>query len=106
MKPSKDGILLEKHEVQVLCLPGMGAVTCVWLVTGEEGFECLYFNRSADVNLEGETLEERWKAGKTVANRDGCTTVTNFLDGIKKGVADVKEGKMRPWSEIKKELGL
>ena len=106
MKPGKDGILLENVEVNTLCLPGYGAVTYVWLVMGEKGFECLYFNRSEGVNLEGKTLEERWKAGKTVANRDGCTTVTNFLDGIKKGVADAKEGKVRPWSEIKKELGL
>ena len=54
------------------CKLGQGADCCIWLVMGSKGFECLYYNRSEGQNLEGETLEERWKAGKTVAKRDGC----------------------------------
>ena len=106
MKPGKDGILLDREEAIELCRPGAGADTCIWLVVGEKGFECLYFNRAEGRNLYGETLEEQWKAGKTVAKRDGCTRVIEFIEGIKKGVRASKEGKIRPWSEIKKELGI
>ena len=106
MRPGKDGILLDKDEVMELCRPGADADTCIWLVAGAEGFECLYFNRAEGRNLKGETLEERWKAGKTVAKRDGCDMVIEFINGIKKGIQARREGKIRPWSEIKKELGL
>lgn len=105
MKPSVDGILLGKEELMELCRPGAGADTCIWLVSGDKGFECLYFNREAR-NLLGETLEERLKAGKTVAKRDGCQKVIEFVEGIKKGVQAVRDGKVRPWSEIRKELEL
>ena len=30
----------------------------------------------------------------------------DFVDGIRKGVKDCKEGRVRPWSEIKKEMNL
>jgi len=66
---------LTTDEVQKLCRPGAGADTCIWLVCGAEGFECVYFIRAEGRNLEGETLEERWKAGKTVAKRDGCGVI-------------------------------
>jgi len=65
---------LTTDEVKKLCRPGEGADTCIWLVVGK-GFECLYFNRGGGRNLLGETLEERWKAGKTVAKRDGCGVI-------------------------------
>ena len=78
MRPGKDGILLDKEEVKRLCRPGAGADTCIWLVMGQDGFECLYFNRAEGRNLEGETLEERWKAGRTVAKRDGCEEIRAF----------------------------
>ncbi len=68
-------IQLEIEEVWELCRPGAGADTCIWLVVGADGFECLYFNRAEGRNLIGETLEERWKAGKTVAKRDGCEKI-------------------------------
>ncbi|GAJ05584.1 unnamed protein product, partial [marine sediment metagenome] len=42
-----------------------------------EGFECLYYNRRA-VSLTGEILEDRWKAGLTVAKRDGCEEILKF----------------------------
>lgn len=57
------------------CKLGQGADCCIWLVAGQKGFECLYYARNEGRNLEGETLEERWKAGKTVAKRDGCDEV-------------------------------
>lgn len=106
MRPGRDGILLDKEEVRELCRPGAGADTCIWLVSGDEGLECLYFNRAEGRNLYGETLEKRWKAGKTVAKRDGCRMVIEFIEGIKKGLQARREGKVRPWSEIKQELGL
>ena len=29
-----------------------------------------------------------------------------FMDGVKRGMEDVKAGRVRPWSEIKAELGI
>jgi len=29
-----------------------------------------------------------------------------FMAGIRRGMKDLKEGKIQPWSEIRKELGL
>lgn len=58
-----------------LCKLGQSADCCIWLVGGKDGFECLYYNRSEGKNLLGQTLEERWKAGLTVAKRDGCEQV-------------------------------
>ena len=65
---------LTTDEVKKLCRPGEGADTCIWLVVGGEGFECLYYNRRA-VSLTGEILEDRWKKGLTVAKRDGCGVI-------------------------------
>lgn len=31
---------------------------------------------------------------------------TDFMDGIRRGVADCKEGRVTPWVEVKKELGI
>lgn len=67
-------IFLTNEEVMELCKPGEGANTCIWLVMGK-GWECLYYWRNEGRNLIGETLEERWKAGKTVAKRDGCAKI-------------------------------
>lgn len=67
-------IELDREEVKKLCQPGAGEDTCIWLVVGGRGFECLYFNRRA-VSLTGEILEERWKKGLTVAKRDGCDVI-------------------------------
>lgn len=74
MKIGEDGktILLDYEEVMRLCRPGAGADTCIWLVVDQDGFECLYYNRNTGRNLHGETLEERWKKGLTVAKRNGC----------------------------------
>lgn len=68
-------IFLDIEEVKTLCCPGAGADTCIWLVAGTEGFECLYYKRNVGVNLLGETLGDRWKRGDTVAKRDGCDKV-------------------------------
>lgn len=70
-------IFLTKEEVLGLCRPGEGAETCIWLAVGGRGFECLYYNRGGR-SLAGGTLEERWKAGLTVAKRDGCEIVKNL----------------------------
>lgn len=67
-------IELDIEEVWRLCRPGAGADTCVWLVCGGRGFECLFYNRRA-VSLTGEILEDRWQKGLTVAKRDGCEEV-------------------------------
>ena len=68
-------ISLDKEDAEKLCRPGQGQDTCIWLVVGPGGFECLYYNRDKGKNLKGETLEQQWKAGKTVAKRDGCDVV-------------------------------
>ena len=91
MRLGKNGIILDKDEVMELCRPGAGADTCIWLVAGSQ-FECLYFRRDEGRNLEGETLEERWKAGKTVAKRDGCNWAIEFIEGIKKGIKVSRRG--------------
>lgn len=72
-------IFLDIEEVRELCHVGSGADTCVWLAAGPKGFECLYYHRHEGRNLEGETLEQMWQAGKTVAKRDGCDKVRNML---------------------------
>ena len=66
---------VSREEALELCKLGQGADCCIWLVMGQKGFECLYHDRNTGRNLEGETLEETWKAGKTVAKRDGCDKV-------------------------------
>lgn len=58
----------------MLCRPGAGAYTCVWLVFGKGGFDCLFYNRRVP-SITGEILEDRWKAGLTVAKRDGCDEI-------------------------------
>jgi len=52
-------------EIKELCRPGEGANTCVWLVAGIKGFECLLHNKP-------HPLLKRWQEGLTVAKRDGC----------------------------------
>ena len=80
MRIHSDGktISLSREEAMKLCRPGAGADTCIWLVVSEKGFECLYYNRKEGRNLEGETLEERWEKGLTVAKRDGCNVVRSL----------------------------
>ena len=70
--------LLSTEEVKTLCRPGEGANTCIWLVASK-GFECLYYNRQA-VSLTGETLDERWRKGLTVAKRDGCDEIRAYRE--------------------------
>ncbi|MBA7589022.1 hypothetical protein ES708_31095 [subsurface metagenome] len=108
-------VSLKKEEMLRLCRPGAGADTCIWLVVGAEGFECLYFCREVP-NLLGETLKDRWEAGKTVAKRDGCPEIEtmrsviilkrqgmtdkeaiDFIAGCKRGLQAIKEGKVRRW---------
>ena len=68
---------LDRSEVMELCQPGAGADTCIWLVVGKGGFDCLFYNRRVP-SLTGEVLEDRWKAGLTVAKRDGCDEIRKF----------------------------
>jgi len=72
-----------EKEVKTLCRPGSGADTCVWLVVGGRGFECVCHNRP-------HILVDRWMEGKTVAKRDGCERVNNFSAfGTEGGEIDV-----------------
>lgn len=32
--------------------------------------------------------------------------IQEFIDGCKKGTQAFKDGKVKPWSQVKKELGL
>jgi len=77
-------ISLSHEEAMKLCRPGAGADTCIWLVVGEKGFECIFYKRKEGRNLEGETLEERWERGRTVAKRDGCDVVRSLERSIMK----------------------
>ncbi|GAJ17400.1 unnamed protein product [marine sediment metagenome] len=74
-------ISLDIDEVKRLCRLGAGAETCIWLVCGGKGFECLYYNRNEGCNLIGETLQERWEKGLTVAKRDGCDEIKRLEEG-------------------------
>jgi hypothetical protein len=58
-------------EVKALCRPGEEANTCVWLVVGAGGFECLFHNKPS-------LLYDRWVAGETHAKRNGCDRVRDF----------------------------
>jgi len=29
----------------------------------------------------------------------------SFIEGVKRGLEDYRQGKLRPWAEVKKELG-
>ncbi len=81
LQPDSKTILLEKEDVRILCRPGAGAGTCIWLAAGAEGMECLFYRKSEGRDLNGKTLEERWKAGQTVAKRDGCSRAKKFKGG-------------------------
>ena len=78
-------ISLDDEEVKQLCRPGAGADTCIWLVMGTEGWECLYFCRDAP-NLEGETLRQRWETGQTVAKRDRCPELEAMEKDVSVGI--------------------
>lgn len=58
-------------EVMLLCTPGQGAETCVWLMMGGDGWFCAFYNRP-------HALIERWKDGHTNAKRDGCDRVKKW----------------------------
>jgi len=73
-KPGCTSIILDIEEVKILCRPGAGADTCIWLCVGPAGFECLYYKGDVP-NLMGETLRERWQRGDTVGKRDGCEEI-------------------------------
>lgn len=49
---------------------------------------------------EKEAMEILKKQGMTEAEAQ------EFIEGVKRGVKDSRLGKVRPWSEVKKELGL
>jgi len=36
---------------------------------------------------------------------DNMTHYHSFIQGIKNGLKDYRQGKMRPWDDVKKELG-
>lgn len=36
---------------------------------------------------------------------DNMSHCHSFIEGIRKGLEDYRQGKMRPWADVKKELG-
>lgn len=70
-------IPVSRKEAIEVCKLGQGPDCCIWLVVGQDGFECLYYDRDKGHNLLGETLRERWEKGLTVAKRDGCDKMRN-----------------------------
>lgn len=48
------------------------------------------------------------KKEKTRAERirDECLADKDFMEGVRRGLAAYKAGRMRPWNEVKKELGI
>ena len=71
-------ISLDREEVMRLCRPGAGADTCICLVVGEQGFDCIYHCFNEGRNLLGETMGERWDKGVTVAKRRGCDEMIKY----------------------------
>lgn len=71
-----------KKDVGVECRPGAGSDTCIWLVGGAEGFECVCLNRP-------HALLDRWRNGDTVAKRDGCDRVNSFSAIGKEGEVEI-----------------
>lgn len=67
-------------EIEEICKVGQGDDTCIWLVYGNNGFECTCWNKPY-------SLMKRWEAGQTIAKRDGCM-VMNHLDTIGIGLGE------------------
>ena len=65
------------EEITELCKPGEGDNTCINLVCGPDGFECLAYNQSQ--------LPDHMMEGKGHAKRNGCEFI--------KTVSPVKLGK-------------
>lgn len=76
VNPNSRQITIFENEVIDRCKLGKGADTCVWLAVEGKGFECLYWNRPL-------LLSENWKAGLTVAKRDGCEEVRSLFEEVK-----------------------
>ena len=64
-------IQLSPEEFKEHCKPGAGAITCIWVLVGKDGFECCYYHRP-------HVLVDRWERGETHAKRDGCEKVKSF----------------------------
>ena len=62
---------LSSEETMRLCKPGGGKDTCIWLMSGPNGFDCHYFCRPKG-------LTSRWVQGLTVAQRNGCDEVKSL----------------------------
>ena len=43
---------------------------------------------------------------KSYPNPDHGTLSPEFLEGIKRGVADMKAGRVKPWEQVKQELNM
>lgn len=57
-----------------------------------------------------ELLERRVSSRRSVSLNDCLAdhicSDSDFVDGIRRGVRDCKEGRLRPWSQIKEEVGI
>jgi hypothetical protein len=74
-------LALDRETALQRCRLGQGADCCVWLLTGEEGFECSYYERHPE-------LVRRWVAGLTTAKRNGCREVASM------GYSTMSEGEV------------
>jgi hypothetical protein len=64
-------ILLTKKEVKVLCRPGEGSDTCIWLLLSSKGFECCQCHKPIPLMIN-------FELGRTVAKRNGCEAMEKF----------------------------
>jgi hypothetical protein len=52
--------------------------------------------------------EEKYTISDEVASSfmsEYMNQYASFVEGIKRGLEDYRQGKLRPWAEVKKELG-
>ncbi|KKN65868.1 hypothetical protein LCGC14_0476850 [marine sediment metagenome] len=58
------------------------------------------------VDLLVRPRSNRYKASLNDCLADHIKSDSDFIDGIRRGLKDCKEGRVKPWSQIKQELGI
>ena len=45
---------------------------------------------------------------REILKKQGMTNaeIDEAIEGVKRGLKDIKEGRVKPWSQVKKELGI
>lgn len=61
---------------------------------------------STDVMVKKQYIDYRHSTSLNDCLADYIKADHDFVDGIRRGVIACKEGRMRPWTAIKKELGI